>query len=237
MLQERTLSSDGRSAFERLARQEPLLRVAVQAMMVARHCRTFMHRSAASETDPLVLPIVERAEGLVQRKLAALSGVGDLRKWELALQTQGRNAAGDGDGGLVNAMADAIGEEAWRQLRAWEEMVQHRMAQPDFMPECSDAAMATVAARLQCEVELAGRGEHAKAAGHCCAALMHGLQARVPAASTMAPSVAADRWWKQFEYVMGAPLQALLVEPLVQQLVARSLEQARDLLGPAMFES
>lgn len=205
--------------------------------MIAKHCRTFLHRFVDGKASQLEPTIGNPDDGLIQAKLAGLSGVGDLRKWEMALQTQGHHAACTEEDGLANRMAYAIGEEAWRHFRAFKEKAQQRMAQPDFRPEYSDAAMATVAARLQCEVELAWRAEHIKSAGQCCAALMHGLQARVPTASTMAPSGAADGWWKQFECVMGAPLQALLVEPLVRQHVARGLEQARDLLGPTMFES
>lgn len=205
--------------------------------MMAQHCRTFLRRVTECQSSPLKSPAGGQGDAVVQQKLAGLSGVGDLRKWEFALQTQSYNAAYPGDDGLTNAVTHAIGEEAWRHFQAFEETAQRRMSQPDFMPECSDAAMAAVAARLQCEVELAERGEHVKFAGQCCAMLMHGLQARVPTASPVAAPGLADGWWQQFECVMGASLQALLTEPLVRQLVARSLEQARDLLGPTMFES
>lgn len=204
---------------------------------MAQHCRTFLRRFADGQISPLSSPSAAQSGGVVQQKLAGLSGVGDLRKWEMALQTQSYNTASPSQDGLTSAVAYAIGQEAWRHFQQFEDMAQRRMTQPDFMPECSDAAMAAVAARLQCEVELAWRGEHVKFAGQCCAVLMHGLQARVPTASPLAPSGASDGWWKQFECVMGASLQALLPEPLVRQLVARSLEQARDLLGPTMFES
>jgi len=228
------LSIEDQAVLESLARQEPVLRTALQAMMVARNCQPFLHRVVDTGANA-VQPILSGHEhALVHQRLAGLSGVADLEQLALLLQAQVTDAADSSERRVTVAMADMIGEEAWSQLRAAGQAVHTRMSQPDFSPGCSDAAMATVAARLQCEAELAGRGAHVKTAGQCCVMLMHGLETRVHAADSACDG-AVDGWWRQFERVMGAPLQALLAESLVRQLVARSLEQARDLLGPAMF--
>lgn len=232
--QERALSAEHQNVFDKLARQEPVLRTALQAMMIARHCRVFLHRTRDTASNAVQPALTANEHALIQQKLAKLSGLSDLERLARSLQSDCVDVGDRGETNLTAGMADRIGEEAWSQVRAAEQIVLRRMSQPDFLPGCSDAAMGTVAARLQCEVELAGQGEHMRMAGQCCARLLHELETRVPTASR-AGEAAVDGWWQQFEHVMGAPLSALLVNPLVRHLVAHSLEQARDLLGPAMF--
>lgn len=204
--------------------------------MIARHCRVFLHRTRNIGSNAVQPVLTAHEHTLVQRKLAKLSGLTDLERLAWSIQLNSTDRANSGEVNLMTAMADAIGEEAWKQIESGEQIVRRRMEQADFSPSCNDAAMGTIAARLQCEVELAGEGEHAKTAGQCCARLMDELESRVPTASPVSEPT-LDGWWEQFEHVMGAPLSALLTEPMVRHLVAHSLEQARDLLGSAMFVS
>lgn len=225
--------------FEQLGRAEPVLRTALQTMLVAQHCRAFLQRGVQDWADHASLSMSPREQSCAYQRLSGLTSAKDLEILAQALQAPREDDVESSEGCITGATVGMVREEALHQLKVGDKVVRRRMAAPDFAPSHSDAAMGSVAALLECEVVLAGSNEeHVAAARECCALLMHGLEARVPLALQTGWQRSAqppDGWWIQFEMVMGAPLEALVEEALVRRLVARSLEQARDLLGAAMF--
>lgn len=239
LAQERALGPQEQVVFEQLGRAEPVLRTALQTMLVAQHCRAFLQRDVQDWADQASLSMSPKEQSCAYQRLSSLASAKDLEGLAQSVQGPRADAAESAEGCITGATAGMVREEALHQLRVGDKVVRRRMAAPDFAPSISDAAMGSVAALLECEVVLAGIDEeHVAAARECCALLMHGLEARVPTALQMMWERSAhvpDGWWMQFEMVMGAPLEALVPEALVRRLVARSLEQARDLLGAAMF--